>query len=212
MKKILFIAFIFLGVANSSQAQKTEISPNYLVIPSVLSFPTCSKSGKLVFKTPENKLYICNGNSWEMLSSIPNHALSAKAKCCVNYTAFPTVVDFSEPDFDDGNGFISAIDVYTVQSSGTYLLNASFTAATADNNPVNYSLTVYIVKNNHIIRSNVQNNNSSAFNASSRLTEVIKLNAGDNIQIKVSHNYSNQSNNTITAGSDGSYFNIVRLY
>lgn len=212
MKKILFIAIIFLGVANSSRAQKAEISPNYLVIPTALSFPTCSESGKMVFKTPENKLYVCNGNSWEVLNSIPNHGLSVKAKCCVTYTAFPTVVDYADPDFDNGNGFVSEDDVYTAQSSGTYLINASFTAATADNNPVNYSLTVYIVKNNQIVRSNVQNNNSSAFNATSKLTEVMKLNAGDTIQIKVSHNYSNLSTTTITAGPDGSYFNIVRLY
>ncbi|WP_461080511.1 hypothetical protein [Spirosoma flavus] len=206
----LICTLVFLLFSFISHGQNWEITSNYIKIPSVSELPECT-AGRIVYKTPENRFYSCDGISWKPLATVQQEGFSAPANCCVtSYPNYPSVVDLGNAEFTYGTGgFSAANDSYTVPSDGVYSVSASFTTSTADANPVNFFLTIYIYKNGSNVRMNVQSNLSSATNATARLNETIKFSAGDVIQMKIAHNYPTSLPSPNTAGS---HLSIIKLY
>ncbi len=206
MKLIFTIALLLLSFTSFSQTW--EITPNYIKIPSVSVLPDCN-AGRIVFKTPENKLYSCDGTSWQPLSSLQQEGFSAQLSCCKNYPNYVSIVDLDEAEFTYGTGGFSAPnDTYTVPSGGVYQISASFTTATFDSSPVNFYLVIYLYKNGNTVRRTGQSNLSSGMNSTARLDEVLKLNAGDVIQMKINHNYTT----SLSPNTEGSHLSIIKLY
>lgn len=208
MKLIFTLALLLLSFTSFSQTW--EITPNYIKIPSVSTLPDCI-AGRIVFKTPENKLYSCDGSSWKPLSFFQQEGFSAPIKCCsTSYPNYPSVVDLDNAEFSYGTGGFSATNnSYTVPADGAYSISASFTTSTFDSTPVNFFLTIYIYKNGNVVRMHVQSNLSSGTNATARLNETLQLNAGDILQMKIAHNYTKSLSPPNPAGS---YLSILRLY
>lgn len=204
----LIFTFALLLLSLTAFSQTWELHPNYIKIPSVSTLPDCA-AGRIVFKTPENKLYSCDGVSWKPLSTLQPEGFSTQINCCKSYPNFVSVVDLDEAESTYGTGgFSAANDSYTVPSDGAYLISASFTAAVFDANPVNFFLTIYIYKNGETLRMNVQSNLSSAFNSTSKLDDVVQLKAGDVIQMRINHNYTTN----LSPNTRGSRFSIVKIY
>jgi hypothetical protein len=206
--KLVFTLILFL-LGLTGFAQNWEITPNYIKIPSVSTLPDCSP-GRIVFKTPENKLYSCDGTSWKPLSSLQQEGFSAPLNCCKTYPNFVSVVDLDEAEFTYGSGgFSASADAYTVPSDGVYQISASFTTATFDATPVNFYLIVYLFRNGNTVRRTGHPNLSSELNSTVRLDEALKLTAGDVIQMKINHNYTASG---LTPNPEGSHFSIIKLY
>jgi hypothetical protein len=207
MKLIFTLALCFFGLTGF--AQNWEITPNYIKIPSVSTFPD-SLAGRIVFKTPENKLYSYDGASWQPLAFLKQAGFSAQIKCCNDYPAYPTAVDLDNAEFTYGTGGFSADnDSYTVPSDGTYQVSASFTTTTSLYPPVYFFFAIYIYKNGNPIRTHIQSNLSSETNVTISSQHVIKLKAGDLIQMKIAHNYYATA---IRANPAGSYFSMIKIY
>jgi hypothetical protein len=95
------LALLLLSFVSFSQTW--EITPNYIKIPSVSVLPDCN-AGRIVFKTPENKLYSCDGLSWKPLSTFQQEGFSAQVNCCTSYPNFPSVVNLDDAEFSYGTG------------------------------------------------------------------------------------------------------------
>lgn len=208
MRKLIVTLLICLSIY--SYSQNTQILPNSLTVPSVSSFPTAT-AGSIVFKTPENKLYSFNGTQWNELQAVVQEGFSSQIgnyNSCCNYPNFPSIVQLKVSDFKYGNGTL-ANNSYTVSQSGVYLVSSSFTTSTFDTNPVLFFLTIYIFQNNNILRMSPQNNLSSGTNATVRLSDIVYLNSGDVIQMKIAHNYTASG---LSPNGAGSYFSLVKIY
>jgi hypothetical protein len=73
MKKII-IFLVFISISIKAVAQSSTIAPNYIVIPGVATLPGCTNTdkGKTVFNTTDNKMYFCDGTSWQSMAGVPS--------------------------------------------------------------------------------------------------------------------------------------------
>lgn len=203
------LLILFISLSFYSSAQTSEVLPNSINIPSVSILPTGS-IGKIVFKTPENKLYTFDGTNWKQLQVVSQEGFSCQIKNILSINGYPnspTVVNLNTPEFQLGEGIIEN-NSYTVSQTGVYQINASFTTGLFESTPSLFFLTIYIFKNNSVLRMNPANNLSSSMNTTVRLSDMLLLNAGDVIQMKISHNYSGSMN----CNGSGSYFSLLKIY
>jgi hypothetical protein len=181
-----------------------------LVIPSVSSFPI-NPAGSIVFKTPEYGLFTFDGSSWNLLQASVKEGFSSQLgnfnNCCP-YSNLLSTVYLKTPDFKYGNGVLTNSS-YTVEKSGLYQFSASFSSGTFDANPNIFFLSIFIYKNNSIVRFYTFNNHSSAFNATSTASDFLQLNAGDVIQMKITNNYTGVG---LSPNSEGSYLSLIKIY
>ncbi|WP_394994027.1 hypothetical protein [Emticicia sp.] len=79
MKILFFISILFLLFFNSGFSQNTVNSQNYFSLPKVTTPPTtclANEKGYMVYCTSDNKIYYCNGTTYQNLTGISSNFFS----------------------------------------------------------------------------------------------------------------------------------------